>query len=134
MPSDIRRLTPAELGERIIDALVPALPPPPGPLSPDWHIPPSWSQVWSDVRTVCGPIRGVFFIAGVVVSFPVLFLFAKLIAHPVVTALVLTVVLGTGALWLWSWPGLLVVCLLVWLFTLLLTLFRRNQKPIAPPE
>jgi hypothetical protein len=134
MPSDSRRLTAAELGERIIDALVPALPPPPGPLPPDWHVPPTWSQVWSEVRTVCGPLRGVFFIAWVVVSFPVLFIVTKLVTHPGVTALLLTAVLGTGALWIWGWPGLLVVCLLLWLFTIFLKLFRQVKKRTGPHE
>jgi hypothetical protein len=81
-----------------------------------------------------GPVRGVFFIAWVVVSFPVLFIVARLVAHPVVTALLLTAVLGTAALWIWGWSGLLVVCLLVWLFTIFLKLFRRDKKQTAPPE
>lgn len=83
---------------------------------------------------MCGPVRGVFFIGWVVVSFPVLFIVAKLVAHPVVTALLLTAVLGIGALWIWGWPGLLVVCLLVWLLTMFVKLFRKDKDRTAPPE
>lgn len=129
----VRRLTPAELGERVIDALVPAHPDVPDSV---YHRP-TWPEVWSDVRTVFGPLRSAFFIVCVVAFFPILLVWRilivfpvrlvrrMLIAKPVMTALLLTSVLGTGALWFWGWPGLLVVCLFVWLFTL----FRQNQKP-----
>jgi len=51
----------------------------------------------------------------------------RVIAKPGVKPLILTAVLGIITLWIWSWPGLLVVCLLVWLFKL----FRQNQESAA---
>jgi hypothetical protein len=92
---------------------------------------------------VYGPVRSALFVGIVVTSFPFLLIWnafwivsAKLIVRvapvtsgnqivAIVTALLLTVVLGGVGLLIWGWPGLLVVCLFVWLFTLL----RQNQKP-----
>lgn len=129
MPApDVRPLTPADLGERVIDALVPSHP---GPEVT--HVRPTWSEVWVEVRIVFGPVRSVFFIVMVVLLFPFQLMWygiRRLIAKPVVKALLLAAVLGTGALRIWGWPGLLVVCLFVWLFTL----FRQNQKSTAPRE
>src|ERR1700758_4648808 len=134
MPDDPPRLALAALGERAIDALGPALRRPEGVTT--WHVQPTWSQVWSDVRSVYGPIRSALFIAIVVASFPVILVWnacwilaAKVVIRlapgltsanqvvAIVTAILITLVLGGGALWIWGWPGLLVVCLFVWLFT-----------------
>jgi hypothetical protein len=82
---------------------------------------------------VFGPVRSVYFIVMVVVLFPFQLLWygiRRLIAKPVVKALLFTAVLGTGALWIFGWPGLLVVCLFIWLFTL----FRQNQKSTSSRE
>jgi len=44
-------------------------------------------------------------------------------SKPTVKAILGAAILGGTALWFWSWPGLLVACLFVWLFSL----FRQNQ-------
>jgi hypothetical protein len=65
MPApDVPPLTRADLGERVIDALVPSHP---GPEVT--HVRPTWSEVWVEVRTVFGPVRSVFFIVMVVLLF-----------------------------------------------------------------
>jgi len=48
---NVRQLSPADLGERIIDAL------PPSRTGPGvTHVLSTWSEVWSDVRTLFGPV------------------------------------------------------------------------------
>jgi hypothetical protein len=133
-----------DLFQTVMDALIPRRSSPGGPN----NIPPTWLQVWSRVRTVLGPVRSTLFIAGIVASVPLLLVWnsfwilsAKLILKvapgtsanqlvAIITALLLTVLFGTGALLLWGWRGLLVVCLFVWLFTL----FQRGLKPTSPQE
>lgn len=135
MPPDVHQPTAAELFMRVLDALV--------PISPvAKHIPATWPQAWSEVRSVYGPVRSALLVSAVIVSYPFLLvwggfwiLIIKLVVWVVpvtsadqtvaiMEALLLTAVLGAVALWIWGWPGLLVVCLFVWLFTLI----RQNQK------
>jgi hypothetical protein len=138
------RFTASELMERVIDALLPSRSRPVDAIN--WHVPPGWSEVWADVRSEYGRIRSVLFITLVIVSFPLFLLWTallliagKLIVRVVpvtssgqllsiMKALLLTVVFGSLALWIWSWPGLLVVCLFVWLFTLLHQTFSRKNE------
>jgi hypothetical protein len=124
MLSEAHPLTSADLSDRIIEALV-------SPVrgSQTKHIPPAWPKVWSDVRAIFGPVRSVFFVIKVVVFLPFqLFWYGTLGLTPIVKSLLLAAVLGVAAMWFTGWPGLLAVCLFVWLFAL----FRQNQK--SPPS
>jgi hypothetical protein len=123
MLSEVHPLTSADLSDRIIEVLV-------SPVrgSHTKHIPPPWPQVWSDVRAMFGPFRSVFFVIKVVVFLPFQLLwYGTQGLTSIVKSLLLAAVLGVAAMWFGSWPGLLVVCLFVWLFTL----FRQNQKSTA---
>jgi len=123
MLSEAHPLTSADLSDRIIEVLV-------SPVrgSHTKHIPPAWPQVWSDVRAMFGPFRSVFFVIKVVVFLPFQLLwYGTQGLTSIVKSLLLAAVLGVAAMWFGSWPGLLVVCLFVWLFTL----FRQNQKSPA---
>ncbi len=107
-------------------------PPPAGMPNPY----PTWPVAWFEIRGAYGTLRGVFLVAGVLALIPFELLLipflipfgwiwrqlAKL--NPYLRALLVTVVLGGVALYFWNWPGLLVVCLFVWLFTLI----RQNQQ------
>jgi hypothetical protein len=123
MLSEVHPPTSADLSDRIIEVLV-------SPVrgSHTKHIPPAWPQVWSDVRAMFGPFRSVFFVIKVVVFLPFQLLwYGTQGLTSIVKSLLLAAVLGVAAMWFGSWPGLLVVCLFVWLFTL----FRQNQKSPA---
>jgi hypothetical protein len=100
----------------------------PAPDLPSYtYIHPKWHHIWAELRARCGPVRSAAVIVIVLLMWPfqLPFWIASYIwAKPIVRALFFTVVLGGAALWFWSWPGLLVVCLFIWLYTM----FRQHQK------
>jgi hypothetical protein len=130
---DVRATKSAHLSEsirtRVLSDIIPNRPGMPDPY-------PKWQVVWSEVRAAYGPVRGTFFVALVLALWPFeLALYLVIIPfalvrrwlsklNPFVRALIVTVVLGSIALYFWNWPGLLAVCLFVWLFTLI----RQNQQ------
>jgi hypothetical protein len=91
------------------------------------YVPTTWPLIWAELRTRCGPVRCVFVIVIAISLWPldlVWRLFRWFFSRPTVKAVLAAAVLGGFALWFWNWPGLLIACLFVWLFTL----FRRNQR------
>jgi hypothetical protein len=112
----------AIIRERVLRDMFPA------PDKPTYtYIHPKWPQIWAELRARCGPAHCVFIIVITVVLWPVEFvwsLFRWFVSKPAVKAILAAAILGGAVLWFWSWLGLLVACLFVWLFTL----FRQNHK------
>jgi len=91
------------------------------------YIHPKWPHIWAELRSRCGPVRSAIAIVVTIILWPFQLMFwlvSTFLKKPIVKVTLATAILGGVALWFWSWPGLLVVCLFVWLFTL----FRQNQK------
>jgi hypothetical protein len=101
------------------------------------YIHPKWPHIWAELRTRCDPFRSAAAIVIVIAMWPfqlpwwiAIYVWSK----PIVRALLLTIVLGGAALWFWSWPGLLVVCLFIWLFTMFLQHQKSSAKEKAKAE
>lgn len=90
------------------------------------YIHPKWPHIWAELRARFGPMRCVFIIGLALILWPFELAWALIrwfFSKPV-GAVFAAAILGGVALWFWNWPGLLVVCLLVWLYTM----FRQHQK------
>lgn len=96
------------------------------------YIHPKWPHIWAELRARRGPVRSVFLIALTLFLWPFQLVWAlvrRFFSMPV-GAVFATAVLGGVSLWFWSWPGLLVVCLMIWLYIMV----RQHQKPRTPKE
>lgn len=114
----------AVIRERVLRDLFPA-----PDLPTHTYIHPKWPHIWAELRARCGSARCVFIIALTLFLWPfqLTWRLIHLFFSKPVGAFFATAVLGGAALWFWGWPGLLVVCLLIWLYTL----FRQHQKSNA---